>query len=131
MSKPKSAEGFEVTEYGKPHEIFDVYSVVNQIMLDKGRESPSCGVRVAFVGDMLKVYFHSYEMHLPTRMKEVESFANDSLKEAIKHIKKEYKSRTRKDLDLKEKKELANYTAQKVSLNERFYVVFWRFYELG
>lgn len=128
MDKP---EGFEVTEYGKPHEVYSMYSVVHQIMEDRGREAPNYGVKVAFTGNMLKVYYHCYEMCLPTRFTEIEGNANDSLNEAIKYIKKEYKKRTKKTLDLKEKKDLANYTVQKVSLNERYYTVFWRMYELG
>jgi hypothetical protein len=48
----------------------------------------------------------------------------------VKHLKKEYKARTKKTLNLKENKERANYTVQKVSLNERYYYVSWRCYEL-
>ncbi len=36
-----------------------------------------------------------------------------------------------KVLELKEKKDLANYTVQKVSLNERYMYTAWRFYDLG
>jgi hypothetical protein len=76
------------------------------------------------------LYYHCYEMHLPVRMREVEAQAKTILDEMVKHLKKEYKARTKKTLNLKENKERANYTVQKVSLNERYYYVSWRCYEL-
>lgn len=126
------AEGFEVTEYSDPkNEAYAKYSAIYQIMQDKEREAPNCGVRVSFVGNMLKLYYHCYEMHLPTRMKEVTDESETMIREALKYIKKELKKRKLGAIDFKEDKSLANYTVQKVSLNERYYAVFWKFYELG
>jgi hypothetical protein len=128
MDKPES---YEVTEYGsKKTKEFDKYSVIVQIVQEKVRDVPSLGLQVSFTGDLMRIAYHCYEMNLPSKMKTVQEQANTYLNEAVKHIKKEFKSRTKKPLTLKEKKDLANYTVQKVSLNERFYVVYWRFYEI-
>jgi len=127
MQKPES---FEVTEYADPKKSYDKFSVIYQIIENKVRENPTFGCRVSFVGNMLKLYFHCYEMHLPVRMKEIEKLAHDSLNEAVKMIKKEFKTITKEKIELKEDKTKANYTVQKVSLNERYYVVYWRFFEL-
>lgn len=124
-------ESFETTEYGVDSKTPDKFATIGQIMSEHVRESPASGIRHAIVGKLLKVYYHTYEMHLPTKMPLIEETAEKSLNECVKHLKKEFKKRTRKDLDLKEKKELRNYSVQKVSLNERYYAVFWRMYEMG
>lgn len=126
MDKPES---FEVTEYGD--DAPDMYSVIQQIVADKVKESPAHGLMVAFSGGHLVLKYHCYEMHLPSRLKQVVDLSNDVFREAVSHIKKEYKRRTKKALTLKELKDLANYTTQKVSMNERYYVIFWRCYDLG
>lgn len=126
----KSPESFETTEYSTPHNVYDDYSVINQIVQDKGRESPAYAVRASLTGDMLKLTFMSYEMHAPTRMRDITESGDKYLSEMLKHLKKEFKKRTKKELELTEKKDLANYTIQKVSLNERYAYAAWRFYEL-
>lgn len=129
MSK---VESFEVTEYGEDHEIpTRKHGVIKEIVDEMTRQNPAMGIQVSFTGDMVKLTFHSYEMHLPVRLKQVEDLAKTSLNEALKHLKKEYKVRTKETLNLKEKKEMANTSAQKVSLNERYMYSSWRFYELS
>ena len=131
MAKPES---FEVADYSAPREEQDPYgsySVIHQIFVDSIRENPAHGVRVSLVDGHLKLTFHAYEMHVARRRQEVEDIANSSLAEAQKHLKKEFKKRTKKDLDLKEKKDLAGCNIQKVSMNERYYVTYWRFYGMA
>lgn len=128
MGKP---EGFEVTEYAAKENIYEKFTAIHQIVEDKVRESPSAGCRVSLSGNTMRLYYHCYEMHLPVRMKEVEAAAKTMLDEMVKHLKSEFKARTKRPLTLKEDKGLANYTVQKVSLNERYYFVTWRCYELG
>lgn len=128
--KPAKPEGFEVTEYGKPHNIQDAYSVIYQIVQDKGRESPQFGVRASLTGNMLKLTYMSYEMLAPSKMREITERGEECLKEMLKHIKKEFKSRARQTLELTEKKELSNYTLQKVSLNERYAYATWKMFEM-
>ena len=128
MNEPKS---FEVTEYSKgaidPRKKL---SAVYQIAQDKERDSPTFGVRVALAGNLLRVYYQAYEMCAPVRMREIESAARESLNEFVKYLKKEFKSKMKQALSLKEQKEKADYTIQKTSLNERYMCTFWRFYEL-
>ncbi len=127
------AESFEVTSYStedakRPDYVF---SEITEIIRDQVEKSPNMNVRVNFTGTLMRIAYHSYEMHLPVRMKEVESTAKSVLDESFKNLKKQFKERTGDTLKATEKKELANYTVQKVSLNERYYYVAWRFYELG
>lgn len=124
-------ESFEVTEYGEKHARPDaVYSAITEIVRDQVRDSPAVNVRVTFTGDLMRLTYHCYEMFLPTRMKQVESAAKSGLDETMKHVKKEFKKRMKKTLDVTEKKEMANYSVQKVSLNERYMYSAWRFFEL-
>ena len=128
----EKAQSFEVTEYstdGKPLDYKQ--SAIKEIVDNLKRRSPNLGVRVSFTGNLVKLSFDCYEMHLPTRLKEVESLASDVFKETLKNIKSEYKSKAGEKIDLKEKKELADYAVSKVSLNERYYYVSWRVYEIS
>lgn len=125
------AQSFEVTEYGSNKSIYNTCSMIQQIIDDRERESPSMGIRVSFNGNQLRLHYHTYEMLAPTKMKEIESRANDILNDCVKYLKREYKTRTKDVLTLSELKDLANYTIQKTSLNERYYIVFWRCYELN
>ena len=70
-------------------------------------------------------------MNLPVKMKEIEATAREVLNETFKNLKKQFKEKTGDTLKAKEQKDMANYSVQKVSLNERYYYVAWRFYELG
>jgi len=131
MSKVEP-ESFEVTEYGSDGRTLDQdIGVIAEIVQNKVSKSPNLNTRVAFTGNLMKLTFHAYEMHAPTRMKEIERSCKETLDTMFKDIKKEFKERTSEVLKVKEKKELANYTIQKVSLNERYMYVSWRFYELG
>jgi hypothetical protein len=132
MSKP---EGFETTEYNtKFEDPYEKYKVLRQIVEDRKYGSPSLpseAFRVDFSGNEAKVFYTSYEMHLPVRMKEIEAQSEAALNEVVKYLKKEFKSRTKMKLDMKELKDRRNYSVQKVSLNERYMYSSWRFYELA
>lgn len=127
----EKVESFEITEYGSEHEIPGrTQGVITEIVQEMNRSTPSCGVRVTFTGNMMKLTYHAYEMHLPVRLKMIEHNAKSSLDEAVKLIKKQFKERTGNTISPKERKEFANTSAQKVSLNERYMYSSWRFYEL-
>jgi hypothetical protein len=128
MDKPES---FEQTDYGEARGEYDRLAVINQIVADKTRESSARGVMVSFAGNTVTLKYSAYEMHLPTRMRQVEELAQDVLKEMLSHLKKEFRKRTRQALSLKEIKDRANYAVQKVSLNERYMYSCWRVYELS
>lgn len=125
------AQSFEVTEYGNAKKEYDRISMIKQIIQERAAAAPNMSVVVSFSGNMFTLHYHVYEMLVPTRMKEIESNAHDTLNACVKYIKKEFKARTKDTLTFKELKDLANYTIQKVSLNERYYVVYWRCYEFG
>jgi len=127
----EKVESFEVTEYGTDHEIPGrVQGVIKEIIRDQAKSSPSVGIQVTFTGNLIKLTYHSYEMHLPVRQKEVDHAAKSGLDETVKNLKKEFKSRTGDALAITEKKEMANTSVQKVSLNERYMFSSWRFYEM-
>ena len=125
------AESFEKTEYGNPTDPRDDASIVYQIVLDKVSDSPSSNVLGSLSGNLLRLTYQCYEMHLPTRMKEIEDSAHTVLKEMVSYLKKEFKRQTKRTLSLKERKDLEDYTAQKVSLNERYHYARWKFFEIS
>ena len=134
----EKAQGFEVQEYD-PEDlpVAEKLSVIKQIMQDRRNDPstaslPSSAFQIAMQGDQLVTKYHCYEMCLaqPDRLREVERQADVALNELLRYLKKEFRSRTKKALTLKERKELRNHSVQKVSLNERFYYVSWRVYEM-
>jgi hypothetical protein len=128
----EKAQGFEVTEYSDEQVIPGrIQGVISDIIRDQVRDIPSVGIQVSFTGNLVRLTYHSYEFHLPSSIKQVEQFAKSGLDETVKHLKKEFKVRTGETLDLKEQKDLANTSVQKVSLNERYMYSSWRFYEIG
>lgn len=129
MAKP---ETFEKTEYSKPAlDLGQVSGVVKQIFIELQRTRPNIAIWADMQGDLLKLHYKAYVMHLPVRLKQVEEEANGLMKEAMKHLKSEFKSKTKADLKVVEKKDLANYTVEKVSLNERYYYTRWCVYEVS
>lgn len=130
MAKRKEPESFEVTEYSGENEIESRFRTISQIVLEKVSDQPNCTIRVSVTGEVMRVTYHSYEMHMPTRFAVVQDQAKSYLDEMLRHIKKEFKSRTGTVLELKEDKSLANYSIEKVSLNERYHYAAWRCYDL-
>lgn len=131
MPKTKEAQGFEVTQYSKDAEVVEKkLSAIKEVVQDLVRNKPNIGVQVHFTGNMMRLSFHCSQMHLPVKMRETEQLAKETLNEAVKLIKKGVKEKIGESLDLKERKELANYSVQKTSLNERYYYSAWRFYEI-
>lgn len=132
MAKAEKPGSFEITDYSEDHEIPGrSRGIIKEILQAMVRKNPAMSVQAVFVGNLMKITYHSYEMHLPVRIKEVESAAKSNLDETCKHLKKEYKTILKKTLDMKERKEMANTSVQKVSLNERYMYASWRFYELA
>lgn len=123
-------DSFEVTEYGEQDATHEKVSVIAQIVSERVRENPAHGVQVSFGGNEMILKYHCYEMHLSSRMRQVEATANDVFREIVSLIKKEFRKRTKKSIDLKELKEKSSHSVQKVSMNERFYVIFCRSYEM-
>jgi hypothetical protein len=123
---------FETTEYSPA--VLDMntaYKTIRQIFSEYARGPAKHAVWVDMSGDKLKLHYHSYEMFLPSRMKQVESESKGILDAAASELKKEFKARTGKSLKLSEQADLGNYTVEKVSLNERYYYKCWRFYDIS
>jgi hypothetical protein len=129
MDKPES---FEVTEYSGVREPYETFQTIKQIVQDRKdmARHPSCAYKVDFLGDTMRVQVTMFEMHLPQRLKEVQDTAHKLHKAYVSELKKEFKKRAKHDLKLKEIKDKADHTVQKVSLNERYYYVAWHLYEL-
>jgi hypothetical protein len=131
MPKKKEPESFEKTEYsGGDDFVYERFAAIKQIVSDKVSEQPNVGCHVTVMGDKLKLVYHAYEMHAPSRMPAIQHLAKMSLDEMLRHIKKEYKSRTGKVLDMTEDRSAASSTMEKVSLNERFHYAEWRCFNL-
>lgn len=136
MAKKKkdSIESFEKTEYSEKNEEVEKYELLQaivQVAKNKIGEMPNSSCAVKLEGDILKVIFHTYQMHLPSRKAQVDDEGRRTIDEFVKYLKKEVKSMSGQTLDLKEKKELANYTVEKVSLNERYHYICWRCYTIS
>lgn len=122
---------FETTEYSDPEIGYaEAYKVIRQIMVDMIHDKPTVGMWADMSGDQLKLHYLDYVTNLPVHIKETTERAETAFKELVKHLKAEFKDRTGKTLKLVEKKESANYTVEKVSLNERYYYRAWRVYEV-
>ena len=128
MEKDQGIESQTYSDKGRPDE---TYSAIVEIVRDMSRASPSCGITVKFQGHLMTLYYHTTESHLHAKMQEVEKQANDALNKALSHIKKEFKKRLKRDLDPVEKRDNRNHSVQKTSLNERYYLTFWRSYSFS
>jgi uncharacterized membrane-anchored protein YjiN (DUF445 family) len=129
----EKAQGFEITEYSDEHELPDhVRSCIMQVVSDRVRDNPAVNIRVTFTGTLMKVTYHSYEMMLNDhqRMQEVDRFSKKALDEVVKDMKSEVKKRIGETIKISEKKEMANFSVERVNLNQRFMFASWRFYEL-
>lgn len=127
MDRPES---YEVTEYSGDDDPTAVLSAIHQTAQELESETPKYGVIVSTQGNKIKVLYHGYEMCLPQRLKQVQELAEDSLKKAINDLKKGVKKKGIKGFDLKELKDEAGNSAEKVSLNERYYFRLWRVFEV-
>jgi len=134
----EKAQGFEIAEYD-PEDlpVAEQLSVLKQIMEDRKLDPntvslPSENFVMTLQGNQLRMTYHSYEMQLnhPSRIKDVEDLAEKSLNVVMKFLKKEFKSRTKKVLSVKELKDKRDYAVNKVSLNERYYFTSWRVYSI-
>lgn len=130
----EDAKGFEVTEYGKGSDERAKRSAILTAVSRMERDNPTVAIRAKFEGLLMKLTYHSYEMGVASNIKDVTQRANRSLDEALKYIKREYREYYAGDgpprVDFKELKEKRDHTVQKVSMNERYYVLFWRVYRV-
>lgn len=127
----QEAQGFEVAGYSETEfGITEAHKAIVQIFRDLQRDAPAHAVWGDVVGEKLKIHYNNYVMFLPTRMRQIEEEAETVFTETVKYLKKEFKERTGKALKLKEVKEMADRSVEKVSLNERYMYKAWKFYDL-
>lgn len=114
---------------GKPYEA-DAHTLINQITTSLIPDSSDYSFTVKFHGEnKVTVCFCTFEIDLPSRVKEVESIADTRFKEYEKTLRKKYKEKAGKTLKFKELKEERDYSCEKVSLNLRYYYRSFRTYE--
>ena len=131
MNKP-DPQTFEVAPYSDvDFGINEAHKVIKQIFVDLVRDAPAHAVWADMTGDLMKLHYHTYVMHLPSRIKIIEDECDQIFKGTLAHLKKEFKARTGKTLKLAEQKALANRAVEKVSLNERYYYKAWRCYTVS
>lgn len=132
MAKKPEPQTYEVAEYSEPTlDNNTAYRVIKQIFVDVQRTQAQYAVGADWTGDMLKIKYHSYEMFMPERMREVEARAEEVFKQTVKMLKAEFKDRTGATLKLVEDKSKADSSREKVSLNQRFYFKAWRYYKIS
>jgi hypothetical protein len=128
MDKPES---YETAQYSGPNEVFNTFSTIYQIVEEKGHPSPQFSIKASLQGDQLRLTYRTYEMFAPSRIAEIKNRGEKALHEMVKVLKEEFKSRTQKPLTLKEQKDAANHTFQKINLHERYHYAFWQMFKVG
>lgn len=132
MAKKPEQQSYEVAEYSTPAlDNETAHRVIKQIFMDVQRTQAQYAVWADWTGDMIKIHYHSYEMFVPEKMREIEARAEEIIKLTVKTLKKEFKDRTGVTLKLVEQKELGDSALEKVSLNIRFYLKVWKFYKIS
>jgi len=130
--KKEQAQSFEVAPYSDTEfGITEAHKVLLQIFKDLERDSPAHAVWGDMVGDQLRIRHQTVVVNLPMKQNQVEEECDQVFKSTVSHLKKEFKDRTGKALKLAEDKELRGHTAQKVSLNQRYYYTAWRSYAVS
>lgn len=127
---------FAKTSYGE--EKPDTVRLLAQIAADKVRDFPTSTVHLTMKGGDVRLTYISYEMFLPQKIAQVDAECDTSIKEMVKYLKKEYKTRSKKTLELKERKDKvgekainSGRTIEKVSMNHRYMYVSWKTFEIG
>ena len=137
MPKPKKPEGFEVLnfsdkedrEYKDPR---SMQSTIQEVVNEMGNKSPGYGFHVSFFNEnMMRLTSTSIHLYVIQRIKQVEDEIKSVMEEAARFIKKEYRQRRGKALELKEDRSKRDQTIEKANMHERFIVKSYRFYELN
>lgn len=127
--KQPEAEGYEVN--GTAYEP-SIWSLIKQFAADYASPVSSRGFTVVAQNDNLIIKCHSYEsgMDEPMRRELITMAMREAIDEYIKLLKKSVKSEGGGTLDMKEDKSLRNHTFDRVSLNDRWYVICSRVFEI-
>lgn len=113
----------------------DVISAIVQSHNDLKKDfgGAAAGIILKLNGNRAFLEYHSYDTSLDNRgrLEDLCKSAEKILGDYLKALKKAIKKSTKVGLKFKELKELKNYTVDKVSLNDRWYLRFWRVYEIS
>lgn len=124
------AESFDVN--GTPYvQEEDKVALIHQIVKTMIPKNASYNFLVKFSSnDKMSVLYHSHEIDLHLRYKQVDEQTNVLFAEFEKNLKKKYKEASGKTLKMKEEKELRSIGSEKVSVNNRYYYRHTRTYEI-
>lgn len=131
MAKPKDAEGYEVAGTGyRQHE--DKLATLKQAFSDYRTPDPSRNFTHRISGNQVTIYLHCHERGLGDPGKRA-MYVADMVKlmgSFLKELKKKFRERGGGSLDLKENKQARGYDLQKVSLNDRWDIVYRQTFEI-
>lgn len=130
MPKPKQAQGFDVagTAYCQ-HE--DPRASLEQALVDYRTSIPSRNFTHRVNGDSVTIYFHCHERGLGDvgRRAAVVDSASKAMDSFIKGLKARHREMGAGVLEMNERKGSRGYDLQKVSLNDRWELTYWRTYD--
>lgn len=131
MPKPKDAESYEVagTAY-RQHE--DPIAVLGQALADYNTPNASRNYTWRINGNQVTLYCHCYERGLgdPGRRAAQVDAMSKAMDKFVSGLKKQHREISGKVLSLKEKKAARGYDLQKISMNDRWSIVYRRTYEV-
>lgn len=131
MPKTKDPESYEVagTAY-RQHE--DPIALLGQAFADYETPNPARGFTHRINGNQVTIYFHCHERGLgdPGRRAGQIDVMSKSMDAFVKGLKKRFREMGGGTLDMKEKKSSRGYDLQKVSLNDRWDIIYRRTYEV-
>lgn len=131
MPKPKDPQSYEVagTSY-RQHE--HPSSLLKQAFADYRTPDPSRNFTHRMNGNIVTIYCHCHERGLgeETRLHMQIDAMSKLTDDFVKNLKKRYKEMGGGTLSMKEKKEARGYDRQKVSLSDRWDIVYRRTYEV-
>lgn len=131
MPKPKDPQSYEVagTAY-RQHE--DPIALLGQALADYNTPNPARNYTWKINGNLITLYCHCHERGLgdPGRRAAQVDAMSKAMDAFVKGLKKQYREIGGKTLGLKERKPARGYDLQKVSMNDRWDIVYRRTYEV-
>lgn len=131
MPKPKDGESFEVAgERYRQHE--DKLATLKQAFSDYRTPDPSRNFTHRIQGDSVTIYYHVHERGLgdPGKRASIVAEMVKGMTAYVKQLKKLFRERGGGTLDMKEDKSARGYNLQKVSLNDRWDIVYRQTFEV-
>jgi hypothetical protein len=131
MAKPKDAEGFEVA--GTPYrQSEDKVAVLKQAFSDYRTPDPSRNFTHRIAGNNVTIYYHVHERGLgdPGKRAMIVAEMVKGMTAFTKELKKKFRERGGGTLDMKEDKQGRGYDLQKVSLNDRWDIIYRQTFEI-